>query len=390
MPNTDNHSPKICLIIPTYNNDRTLREVIENALEHCSDLIVVNDGSTDRSQDILEKFQDKIDLITFEKNKGKGAALRAGFKLAIDSGFQYAISMDSDGQHLAEDLHRFFKVINENNGALILGARDLLAEGAPKKSSFGNRFSNFWFWVETGIKLPDTQTGFRAYPLDTIKRSRYYTNKFEFEIEVLVRAAWRGTKILSIPVRSLYDQEERVSHFRPFTDFSRISVLNTVLVTIALLFYHPWRLFLYIKRKGILKVVREDLIDPKEAPAKKAAAVGFGLFMGIIPIWGFQMLVAAAIAIPLRLNKLIVLTFSNISIPPMIPFIIFGSYKAGEFFVDNPASFPSWQDLTLESIYIEFKQYIIGSIILATLLGLLGFLISYILMLVFRKPSTGS
>ncbi len=387
MPSTDTATSRICLIIPTYNNERTLSGVIEKALDYCPDLIIVNDGSTDRTSEILELHSDKIDLISFEKNKGKGAALRSGLQLAIKKGFHYAISIDSDGQHLAEDLPQFFAAIRDYNGDLVLGARDLLAEGAPKKSSFGNRFSNFWFWIETGIKLPDTQTGFRAYPLISLKNTRFYTNKFEFEIEVLVRSAWKGINIVSIPVRSIYDQEERVSHFRPFTDFTRISILNTVLVTIALLWYHPWRLFLYIKRKGIFRVVWEDLIDPKEAPSRKAVAVGFGLFMGIIPIWGFQMLVAAAIAIPLRLNKLIVLTFSNISIPPMIPIIVFASYKLGESFVNEPETFSSWQELTLASIYVGLKQYLFGSVLLATILGIVGFLSSYALILIFKRKS---
>ena len=94
-------------------------------------------------------------------------------------------------------------------------------EGVPKKSSFGNKFSNFWFWFETGIKLEDTQSGYRLYPLKTIPKN-YFTRKFEFEIEVIVRSAWNGVAVKNVPIKVLYDPSERVSHFRPFKDFTRI------------------------------------------------------------------------------------------------------------------------------------------------------------------------
>ena len=112
-------------------------------------------------------------------------------------------------------------------------------EGVPKKSSFGNKFSNFWFWVETGIWLEDTQSGFRLYPLSYLKEMKFYTKKFEFEIEVIVRAAWQGTSVKNIPIKVKYDETERVSHFRPFKDFTRISIFNTILVLITIFYIMP-------------------------------------------------------------------------------------------------------------------------------------------------------
>jgi hypothetical protein len=120
----------------------------------------------------------------------------------------------------------------------------------PGKSSCGHKFSNFWFKVETGKKLSDTQSGYRLYPIHRLQNIRFITRKFEFEIEVLVRASWAGVEMTEVPVRVFYaEKETRISHFRPFRDFSRISVLNTVLVLIAFLYIRPRDLFRAIKKK---------------------------------------------------------------------------------------------------------------------------------------------
>ena len=121
----------------------------------------------------------------------------------------------------------------------------------PGKSSFGNKFSNFWFRVETGIDLPDTQSGFRLYPLFLMRRMRFFTVKYEFEIEVLVHSAWKGIAITSVPVKVFYSPKEiRVSHFRPFLDFTRISILNTLLVILTFLYIRPRNFFRNIKKKN--------------------------------------------------------------------------------------------------------------------------------------------
>ena len=122
-------------------------------------------------------------------------ALRNAFKKAHQLGFDYAITIDSDGQHYPENLPDFLQASIEQPDALIMGARNMDQEGVPTKSSFGNKFSSFWFYIETGIKLPDTQTGYRLYPINEIVKKKYFTNKFEFEIEVIVKMAWRFVPI---------------------------------------------------------------------------------------------------------------------------------------------------------------------------------------------------
>ena len=243
MQNTqENKSQEIkwCVIIPTFNNEKTLKKVLKETLRICKNVIVVNDGSNDNTAQILKEFSDEFCVITHEKNEGKGKSLRDAFKYAINKEFEYCITIDSDGQHYPADINLFIEAILKNPESIIVGARNMMQDGVPRKSSFGNKFSNFWFWVETGITLSDTQTGFRLYPLNKMNNITFFTEKFEFEIEVMVRMAWKGVRVTEIPIRVKYNAE-RVSHFRPLKDFGRISILNTILFGIALVYYIPLR-----------------------------------------------------------------------------------------------------------------------------------------------------
>ncbi len=242
-------SHKVAVLIPTYNNASTLKKILNDVLGYTDQLIVVNDGSTDNTLSILKEYQ-QIEVISYSKNIGKGWALRQGFKLALSKGYDYVISIDSDGQHFADDLPAFLERLERHPNTLLIGARNMSQASVPGKSSFGNKFSNFWYKVETGITLPDTQSGYRLYPVRAMAHHTFITRKFEFEIEVLVRAAWRGIAVASVPVKVFYpNKEERVSHFRPFKDFSRISVLNTILVFIAFVYIKPRDFFHSIKKK---------------------------------------------------------------------------------------------------------------------------------------------
>ena len=159
---------KICVLIPTYNNAGTLQRVLNEVLEYTSNILVINDGSTDHTADILASFP-AIQVFQYKQNKGKGYALRKGFNLAEQTGYHYAISMDSDGQHFADDLEVFLEPVKnkktEDPEPLIIGSRKMDHPSVPDKSSLGNKLSSLMFLVETGIRLQDTQCGFRLYPL---------------------------------------------------------------------------------------------------------------------------------------------------------------------------------------------------------------------------------
>ena len=373
------NSLNYCVIVPTYNNEKTLKRVLDTILNYTSNIIIVNDGSTDTTTSILKEYS-QLAQIHHAENSGKGIALRNGFKKAIELNYNYAITIDSDGQHFASDIPAFIENIEKEPNVLLIGSRNMTTDDVPKKSSFGNKFSNFWFWFETGIKLQDTQSGFRLYPLPVIPK-KYFTNKFEFEIEVIVRSAWKGIPVKNIPIQVLYDPTERVSHFRPFKDFTRISILNTVLVVITLLYIKPKDFFLSFKRKGIKRFFLENVLHNGDSNAKKALSIALGVFIGISPFWGFQTLLVLALAIVLRLNKVISFAFSNISFPLFIPFIIYGSIKVGSYFVPSHSPILFDSSITLEAIQNNIQQYLVGSFVLATICAIIFGSIAYLILL---------
>lgn len=235
-------SRSICVVIPTYNNDKTIKTVVEKTLCYCTDVIVVADGCTDNTLKILRGIP-QITIISYPKNKGKGYALKAGFKAALAKGFSYAITLDGDGQHYPEDIQLFLRANQQYPHSLIIGSRQLEGVERSSGSKFANHFSNFWFYIQTGRVLKDTQTGYRLYPLKRLHGLSLLTSRYEAELELLVFASWHGVKLVSIPIKVYYPpRTERVSHFRPGMDFARISLLNTILCFLAVVYGLPLRL----------------------------------------------------------------------------------------------------------------------------------------------------
>lgn len=389
-----------CVIIPTYNNEQTIAKVISDVLEYCNDVIVVNDGATDSTTEILKGLSTGVDLVSYTPNRGKGIALRTGLKRAQEKGFRYAITIDSDGQHFADDIPSFIDAIEKEPDALIIGARNLNQENMPKKNTFGNKFSNFWFRFQTGINLPDTQSGYRLYPVQKIKNTRYFTSKYEFEIEVMVKAAWKGVNVFAIPIKVFYAEgDKRISHFRPGKDFTRISVLNTYLTILTLLWYKPIRLIKKLSYSHLKSVIKKHILDANESVMRKSVGVAFGVFMGIVPIWGFQFASALALAHFMKLNKAIVGLAAQISVPPMIPFLLYWSLRTGQLILgrDFNETLPE-NILTLDGIkqllheYLfsasakdHAVEYLLGSVVFAVAMAIAFGLLSFILLKLFGK-----
>ena len=232
---------RICVVVPTYNNGSTVADVVRRIQQLTDQVIVVIDGSTDDTRQQLESLQ--VETVDYAQNQGKGHALLEGFKRAIQMGYEYAVTIDSDGQHYPEDIPLLCEASEQWPDALVVGARRFDDPNMPGGNTFANRFSNFWFTLQTGIRLTDTQTGFRLYPLRHLKGMRFITSRYEAELELLVYAAWGGVKVVEVPVRVYYPpQEERVSHFRPVADFMRITMLNAVLTTVAFVYGWPRKL----------------------------------------------------------------------------------------------------------------------------------------------------
>lgn len=379
---------KCCVLIPTYNNHKTLERVIKGVLAYTNNIIIVNDGATDTTPQILEGFQ-QLEQVHIAQNKGKGNALKKGFQKAVDLGYDYAITIDSDGQHFPEDIPTFLEALQKESttNVLYIGARNMNQEDVPGGSSFGNKFSNFWFKFETGINLKDTQCGYRLYPLKEIGKLKLYTPKFEFEIEVIVKAAWQGTLVKNLPVKVTYDEEERVTHFRGTRDFTRISILNTWLVIVAIFYIKPRNIYRKFRKKGIRKFIKEDLLHSDDSPKKKALSIALGIFIGLSPIWGFHTITVLSLAVAFRLNKVVAFAFSNISLPPFIPFIIYLSLLLGTFISGETIAF-TFEDMVADFGFSHLKIYIIGSLALATICAtVLGFLAYFIFIVIDKKKT---
>jgi len=375
-----------CVLIPTYNNSTTIEQVIKDVLEYSDDVCVVNDGSTDNTLALLSKFS-QIKLHSYQKNVGKGWALRKGFAFARKHNYDYAITLDSDGQHFADDLPTMLDALEKNKNAIVIGARNMNQSSVPGKSSFGNKFSTFWFTLETGITVPDTQSGYRLYPVKALEGIRFFTYKYEFEIEVIVRGSWSGLNVIAVPVKVYYPPaEERISHFRPFKDFSRISVLNTVLVFWTFAWIKPRDFFRHIFKNDWRALLEMHLIRSHETPSVKAWSMAVGVFFGITPFWGFQIWFVIFFSWLFKLNKALSILASNISIPPMIPLIVFASYQAGRIWLGgNAMSLSFSENMKAEMIGKNFLQYVVGSFTLATVVAFAVWVLTYLLVLGYKK-----
>lgn len=376
-----------CVIIPTYNNASTIVAVISSVLTFTSNVIVVNDGSNDGTFEILQSVRG-IALVSYDKNKGKGYALQQGFAFAYQHGYSHAITIDADGQHYPSDLHLFLEALSENPDALFTGVRTLKGTHIPANSSFANKFSNFWFQFITNQTLPDTQCGYRLYPLKVLNEIHFYSTKYEFELEVMVRAAWKQTEIIPIPVNVFYPKpEERVTHFRPFTDFFRISVLNTLFVFIVILYIKPLFFFKRLTFVNIKQFLDSNILKTKDSNKIIVFSVMLGIFMGIVPIWGYQLVAAIALAHLLKLNKFIVIVAANVSIVPMVPVIIFLSFLTGGYVLGIPMASFYEHPFAIEQMKAQIVQYLIGSMVFAIIASLFCAGVTYLALKWFRMKT---
>lgn len=245
---------EVCAVIPTYQNAKTLLKVVADVHRVVDTVFVVDDGSNDGTAALLDKAtgnERPEKVLTHPKNCGKGAALKTGLTYARQQGFRYAVTVDADGQHRADDIPALLKAVEEEPDALAIGSRGLQHENMPAKSTFANRFSNFWFALQTLQRLPDTQSGLRIYPLQRLHGLRWMSARYEAELTLLVFSAWAGVKLLPVPVSVYYPpRDQRVTHFRPGRDFTRISVLNTLLCFLMVVYGWP-RIFCRQIARGV-------------------------------------------------------------------------------------------------------------------------------------------
>src|SRR4051812_6050555 len=219
-------TPRICVLVPVYNHGLTVQQVVHGA-KASFPVIVVDDGSTDQTPSLLAA-ESGITFLTLKPNQGKAAALKAGFAKAEELGYTHAITIDADGQHPVSALGEMAAACRKMPDAFIIGVRNLKAARAPFPRRLSNALSTFWFRFETGVRLNDTQCGFRVYPLAALRRLNVESDRYAFELEVMVKAAWAGIPLVPQPVPVDYEAPtSRLSHFHPLRDFLRISRVHS-------------------------------------------------------------------------------------------------------------------------------------------------------------------
>ncbi|MBA2405344.1 MAG: DUF2062 domain-containing protein, partial [Bdellovibrionales bacterium] len=335
--------PLVC--IPTFNNAESILTVIKETLALSNrPVLVMDDGSAvpvlqlvNKDPELKIHLANRLSIHRFEQNQGKGAALQKAFQIALSRNFTHLISMDGDGQHKATDLTLIQEEILLYPWALIIGKRKLTGVNVPTSSKFGRNFSNFWVKYQTDTTIEDSQSGFRSYPLFFVQNFKFFTKQYDFEIEVLIRLMWKKVEVREVEIDVYYPPaEERVSHFDKLWDNVKISLLNTVLVILSLLRSN-------ISRKRII------------------ASVALGVFIGVIPIYGFQMYLAALVAFVFRLNFPLMFLAGQISLPPMIPLWTLISLQIGSKLI-NTSLYISF-DNVMESAQRLIPVWFLGSII---------------------------
>lgn len=376
---------RYCVAIPVYNNAGTIRDVVARVEAVTNDLLVVDDGSTDLD---VAKALPGIETIRLPRNQGKGAAILAAAAVLAPRGYDYMITLDADGQHYPEDLPRFIPEMERNDWTLLIGARDFSVPNVPDSSKFGRKLSNFWFYLETGKRVSDSQSGFRAYPLRYLVKIPCSTKRYNAETELLTRCAWANLELRDIPIRTHYlPPDERISHFRPFMDNFRISLLHARLIGRRLL---PWpHKKLRESGENPLSIFRPRaflhwLFLDDTTPGGLAAATFLGVFIAVLPLIAMHTVVILYCAVRLHLNKAMAFFAQQPFQPPICPLLCVevGYWmRHGRFLTELS------KESLIYQLHERLFEWLLGSLLLAPSFAALSACLVYFLARAVRRKS---
>lgn len=367
-----------------YNHSRTVRMVAQSVLRYVTDVLVVDDGSDTPVADELTGLA--VTIITHKTNRGKGQAILTASEYAAKLGFDYMITIDADGQHYPDDIPRLLDAIQKDYGSLVIGVRDFETDDVPLSSKFGRSFGNFWVRMQTGFKVNDIQSGFRAYPVFLLRTASCMFHTYAFEDEIVVRALWSGIPVSEVPISVYYSKTERISHFNKLRDNIKITILNTILTIRSFI---PWP-HIQIQLNGLefikvsqpVKIVKEQLML-NDTPFKFSLACGLGVLLGAVPLIGCHTLAIIYTAAMLRLSKVVAVAASHLCMPPLVPAacIEIGYYlRFGKFLTfANIHSLRDASFLELGHMGIQrILDWLIGSLLFGPALALVVALAVYI------------
>ncbi|MGN6182424.1 MAG: glycosyltransferase family 2 protein [Thermoanaerobaculia bacterium] len=208
-------------IIPALNAERTLANVVKATLAQTPDVLVIDDGSTDRTSDVARDAGATV--LRHEVNRGKGAALKTGFAYALERNSEAVLTLDADGQHLPGEIPKFIAEWERSRADLIIGGRAHLFQHMLPRRRNANRFSAWCISKAAGVPVADSQSGFRLYSATLLRSLQLHTDGFDMESEVIVRAGRRGMKIVSISIDLGFVDGIATSHYKPLKDTMRIA-----------------------------------------------------------------------------------------------------------------------------------------------------------------------
>jgi uncharacterized protein (DUF2062 family) len=313
------------IVIPYFNHPRTLRQVAQEARQTGMAVLIVDDGSSTPAEPLLAGLD--VSCLRVPANRGKGAAIQTAAEFATAHGFTHLITLDADGQHCPAEAARFRAVAEESPWAITVGTRQTAEPDGrfPAASRFGRSFSNFWFRLQTGQKLEDTQSGFRCYPVAVLRGLRLHCRRYTFEAEVLVKAAWAGVPLRAIDITVFYpDGDLHVSHFKRFKDNFWFSVLNTHLTMRSLLPLPHRRLHGLPGRNGGISLLHpwrslRTALQESADSVSLGSAAALGVILGATPLIGLHTVAILASAGYMRLNRAIAVAASQLCMPPLVP-----------------------------------------------------------------------
>jgi uncharacterized protein (DUF2062 family) len=408
MQSSENHAPFVPVVVaPSHNNAQTLADVVRRVRALDLPLIVVNDGSTDDTATILAALSGAdagVIVVTHPRNRGKAAALMTGFAAATDAGYTHAVTIDTDGQLDPEQIPSLLSLARRTPHALVIGQRDENTEGYPSKNRLGRRVSNLFVWMQCGVRVADSQCGFRVYPLDFLREVRCHAGRYGFETEVITRAGWAGRPIVGATVRCHYfPKGKAVSHFRPFLDSFRGVPMHFRLMLRALSPLPrattgcesgktPWRrLVEWLNPMPAIRQLRED----DAGRANVAAGLAMGAFIANLPAYGLQTVFSLYAARRLHLHPLSVVIGSHLSTPPVGPLLVAAGITLGHLMLH--AELPTLASYDVRTVGVLallrgfFLEWALGGFVMGLFSAWVTYLTSrWLLRLAARDPQTAA
>ncbi len=414
--NTPDHAARARLVVvaPTFNHAAALGGVLRALNGLGLVVIVVNDGATDETAEVLAAWLAAAvpgmprHVLTHEVNKGKAAALRTGFEHAARLGFTHALTVDTDGQHDVCDVPSLLRLSAECADALVIGARRRAGSRAPMGSRVGRTISNALVWLESGVRVTDSQTGMRVYPLGSMARLSGRASRYGFETEVLVRAGWCGVPVVETPIQCIYQVPGgRTTHFRAWGDTCGAARMHAGLLARALLpgargeradgdpgiaavgtGSIPRRLARWISPRRLKHMAHGDTASRE----RLAASVGVGLLMATLPVYGIKTAACLWLSGRFRLHPLAVVGVSSLSTPPVGLLFVGLSICVGGLLLHGRLPDVGAIDLKhatqWSSMNALLTEWLLGSVVAGVGLGLMGYGVVLTLLMRASRPAS--